>query len=107
MGSVPVHVPVERESSCPSRATPLIAGGSVLAGAAARALAGAPRSTDKRAATRRTGERGTARYSAVALGSGPAQPVRDYLKRYVMRPRVRSYGETSTRTRSPGRTRMR
>src|SRR5215471_14147811 len=26
-----------------------------------------------------------------------------YLKRYVMRPRVRSYGESSTRTRSPGR----
>src|SRR5215217_2809289 len=29
-----------------------------------------------------------------------------YLYRYVMRPRVRSYGESSTRTRSPGRIRM-
>src|SRR5215217_5365390 len=29
-----------------------------------------------------------------------------YLYLYVMRPRVRSYGESSTRTRSPGRIRM-
>src|SRR5512143_2132526 len=29
-----------------------------------------------------------------------------YLSRYVIRPRVRSYGESSTRTRSPGRIRM-
>src|SRR5690242_4538215 len=30
----------------------------------------------------------------------------DYFSRYVMRPRVRSYGDSSTRTRSPGRIRM-
>src|SRR3954447_6299387 len=30
----------------------------------------------------------------------------DYFKRYVIRPRVRSYGDSSTRTRSPGRMRM-
>src|SRR5690242_7483269 len=29
-----------------------------------------------------------------------------YLYRYTMRPRVRSYGESSTSTRSPGRIRM-
>src|SRR5262245_11716796 len=29
-----------------------------------------------------------------------------YLSRYVMRPRERSYGDSSTRTRSPGRIRM-
>ena len=29
-----------------------------------------------------------------------------YLNRYVMRPRVKSYGEISTVTRSPGRMRM-
>src|SRR5436190_332062 len=29
-----------------------------------------------------------------------------YLRRYVIRPLVRSYGESSTRTRSPGRMRM-
>src|SRR3989304_915887 len=31
---------------------------------------------------------------------------RCYFRRYVMRPRVRSYGDSSTRTRSPGRIRM-
>src|SRR5205823_4257832 len=31
---------------------------------------------------------------------------RGYLNRYVIRPRVRSYGESSTLTRSPGRIRM-
>src|SRR5690349_25097597 len=30
----------------------------------------------------------------------------DYFRRYVIRPRVRSYGDSSTRTRSPGRIRM-
>src|SRR2546427_12542406 len=29
-----------------------------------------------------------------------------YFRRYVIRPRVRSYGDSSTRTRSPGRIRM-
>src|SRR6185436_6967827 len=31
---------------------------------------------------------------------------RSYLNRYVIRPRVRSYGDSSTLTRSPGRIRM-
>lgn len=41
------------------------------------------------------------RHPGVAYGAP-----RCYLRRYVMRPRVRSYGETSTLTRSPGFTRM-
>lgn len=37
----------------------------------------------------------------------PSAPHRTgYLNRYVILPRERSYGESSTRTRSPGRTRM-
>ena len=31
---------------------------------------------------------------------------RSYLYRYTTRPRVRSYGESSTKTRSPGKMRM-
>src|SRR5450759_1013542 len=37
--------------------------------------------------------------TSFALGAG-------YFSRYVIRPRVRSYGDNSTRTRSPGRIRM-
>src|SRR5439155_14954893 len=37
---------------------------------------------------------------------GPPKPPFFYLNRYVIRPRVRSYGDSSTFTRSPGRMRM-
>ena len=35
-----------------------------------------------------------------------ADGARGYFRRYVIRPRVKSYGDSSTRTRSPGRIRM-
>src|SRR5690348_12659213 len=40
----------------------------------------------------------------VLRAGGPARC--GYFRRYVIRPRVRSYGDSSTRTRSPGRIRM-
>src|SRR4051812_11201326 len=43
----------------------------------------------------------------LAMHVGPGQMPGRYFMRYVMRPLVRSYGESSTRTRSPGSTRMR